>query len=241
MFSSWAMCLTVVMKLATPSNLSKSVDSTAPIINVINGNHDIGFHYAMTTSSKSRFDHSFNTSAAKLIQINGINFVTINSVTMEGDYCHLCSRAVQQLRTIGHQLRDYTDRPVVLTHYPLYRRNETDCDNKGYDADSMPESDRLIPYRPKWDCLSANATRYILDTLRPRLVVNGHTHYGCHRRHAAGSVDEWTVGAFNYRHASSPSVLLAVVSPHLHKINKCLLASDLMFHAIDAIFSMDKV
>ncbi|CAG2106405.1 unnamed protein product [Medioppia subpectinata] len=218
-----------------PTQKSGSNTDSMPIVYIINGNHDIGFHPFMTSNSKSRFDRTFHTSSAKLIQINGINFVTINSVTMEGDFCQLCSQAVQQLHTIGQQLsQNRVDKsgPIVLTHYPLYRKDESLC---GYDLDSIPEDQKYTPNRPKWDCLSANATQFILKTLRPRLIVNGHTHYGCVIQHT-DSLYEWTVGSFNCRNTLNPSVLLATISSDKYSINNNMIVQ-LCAHTVMARYS----
>jgi len=212
-------------------------DGSKPILYAINGNHDIGFHYTMTNKTKSRFDHSFQTDSVKLIQINGINLVTINSITMEGDYCDLCSHARHQLHTISEQLCPQnssncdSNKPIVLTHFTLYRESEKFCDN---DLDSIPESQKYIPYIQKWDCLSMNATQLILNTIKPRLVITGHTHYGCVTRHP-NSLYEWTVASFNYRNNLNPSLLLATISTNKYSINKCLLANEITFHIIDLI------
>jgi hypothetical protein len=75
-----------------------------PVIIAINGNHDIGWHYEMTSNLKHRFDDKFNTKSVVDLDINGNHFVAINSVTMEGDFCQLCSEADSELRSIAHKI-----------------------------------------------------------------------------------------------------------------------------------------
>ena len=209
-----------------------SVPYPGPIIHSINGNHDIGFHYTMTQKLKTRFDTSFETDSVKLMTINDINFVTINSITMEGDYCHLCSDAEEKLNVLSSHLCPNficSSDPIVLTHFPLFRQSDSHC---GHDWDSMPESLKYEPFVQKWDCLSENATKLIIDSLKPRLVITGHSHYGCVTRHA-NSLYEWTVSSFNYRNNQNPSLLLAKITKNHYSISKCILVNEWLFIITD--------
>ena len=100
------------------------------ILFVVNGNHDIGWHYEMTKTLKSRFDETFETHSVQHLRINDINFVSINSITMERDYCQLCAQAEKELIAVAHRIYEFksssgncslANRPVVLTHYPLFK------------------------------------------------------------------------------------------------------------------------
>lgn len=64
----------------------------------IHGNHDINFHYQMHPYLINRFNRAFNSSGVRLIREKKktksgesriINFVSINSMAMEGDGCNL--------------------------------------------------------------------------------------------------------------------------------------------------------
>ena len=208
-----------------------------PDVRTVAGNHDIGFHYTMTKKLKSRFDVSFGTDSVKLIRINDINFVTINSITLEGDYCMLCSDAERKLKTIGSELCSNSLQcssqmgPIVLTHFPFFRLNDNHC---GHDWDSMPESLKYEPFVQKWDCLSENATKLIIDSLKPRFVITGHTHYGCVTRHTE-SLFEWTVSSFNYRNIQNPSLLLAKISKTKYSVIKCILINEWILYFVDFI------
>ena len=56
---------------------------------------------------------------------------------------------------------------------------------------------------------------YILSTLRPRLILSGHTHYSCHYRHEKYDVTEITVSTFNWRNRDDPSFVLALIDKDL--------------------------
>lgn len=97
----------------------------------IPGNHDIGFHYDVTDKSLKRFESSFQTSSVHLITVPNdyIHFILINSMAFEGDQCRLCQQAENELNLIRNQLQQSTTRtkPVLLTHFPLYRFSDANC------------------------------------------------------------------------------------------------------------------
>jgi ethanolamine phosphate phosphodiesterase len=181
----------------------------------------------MNYKLKNRFDKAFNTDSAQLIRLNGINFVTVNSVTMEGDYCQLCSDAEHKLADIANQLCPQSNcsqhsRPILLTHFPLFRESDKFCD----ELDSAPNNIKLEKFKQKWDCLSEKATKLLMDSLKPRLIVNGHTHYGCVTFHT-NNVQEWTLSSFNWRNTNNPSFLLAKISQNNFVISKCVLPNQI--------------
>ena len=86
-------------------------------IHVVPGNHDMGFHYALSPYLDKRFKSAFNTKAVQLKVFNWIDtflsftgasfqvinkvpFVLINSMAFEGDDCFLCKPAVKALKAL---------------------------------------------------------------------------------------------------------------------------------------------
>jgi len=49
---------------------------------VVAGNHDMGFHYAVTPLLDKRFKQTFNTNGVDLFSVDGIPFVGINSMVI---------------------------------------------------------------------------------------------------------------------------------------------------------------
>ncbi|CAF3289262.1 unnamed protein product, partial [Rotaria sp. Silwood2] len=98
---------------------------------VLAGNHDIGFHYDVTDNNLKRFEQSFQTPHVRLLTIDDddIHFVLINSMAFEGDQCRLCERADNELNEIINELKqtDIRTRPVLLSHFPLYRSSDANC------------------------------------------------------------------------------------------------------------------
>src|SRR5699024_1160160 len=120
----------------------------------------------------------FNTSFATVNTINGVNFVTVNTMALGGDKCALCVRAKLEIEIAMAQLRRETkedNRPILLHHMPLYRESDEACN----ELDSQPAKLKGRRHTPNLWCLSQEETDYLLQTIQPRLSFCGHIHYGC--------------------------------------------------------------
>lgn len=200
------------------------------------GNHDVGFHYAMTTHLHDRFVNAFHAPAVNLIEIEGNAFVIINSMAMEGDRCSICGSAEHELKRLGRKFRCQegeknkctpipnlppNTRPVLLQHMPLYRQSEEVCAG----PDSPPPWEKSVPNREKWECLSKESTNKLFKWLNPRIILDGHTHHGCYVLHG-DQVPEWTVASFSWRNRNNPSFLLATFTPNNFAVTKCYLPEE---------------
>jgi len=196
------------------------------------GNHDIGFHYRVRDGRNTEFEHSFNSSVGvELVELNDVPFVLVNSVAMEGDGCQMCERARYKVTEIGQLLRcqqNPTDsckrhyghlkkyvRPVILQHFPLYRPSDDVCEGEDAATDHQQ-------FRQRWECLSMESTQVLLQSLNPRLVVDGHTHHGCHLIHPP-DIHEWTVPSFSWRNRNNPAFLLVALTADKMAVSKCFL------------------
>ncbi|XP_039279955.1 metallophosphoesterase 1-like [Nilaparvata lugens] len=195
------------------------------------GNHDIGFHYGITPYLQDRFTRAFNMPSVKLISLKGNHFILINSMAMEGDGCFLCRPAEVQINKIiarlqctkgigncskGMALRQYS-RPILLQHFPLYRESDSDCN----EPDEAPEDEKKQKFRERWECLSKESSEFLLFGLKPRLVVDGHTHHGCYTYHTESDTHEFTIPSFSWRNKDNPSFMMAVLSPNNYAVSKC--------------------
>ena len=130
---------------------------------VLPGNHDIGFHYEVTDGHLKRFAQSFHTSDVQLVTVekDNIHFVLINSMAFEGDQCRLCERAEHQFNDIVERLSEINPktRPVLLSHFPLYRTSDTKCLRRSSTLLKVSSADSslsihclfhssLLPYQP---------------------------------------------------------------------------------------------
>ncbi|XP_045383745.1 metallophosphoesterase 1 isoform X2 [Lemur catta] len=202
-------------------------------LKVVAGNHDIGFHYEMTTYKVKRFKKVFKPE--RLFSWKGVNFVVVNSVALEGDGCTLCSKEEAELLAVSHRLNCSREQgpasgqcgdgrplpasaPVLLQHYPLYRRSDANCSGD----DAAPPEERSIPFQERYDVLSREASQKLLWWLRPRLVLSGHTHSGCTVLHAGGP-PELSVPSFSWRNRNNPSFIMGSITATGHALSKCYL------------------
>lgn len=205
------------------------VDESKMRMFVVVGNHDIGFHYWTDRYLRARFDKTFNTSSVDVIDGgNDVYFVRINSIALERDKCYFCSDAEMKLKKVAAEWAE-TKRspPIVLMHFPMYRESESVCN----EPDSAPEEEKQVANRIKFDCLSKDATHFIFDVLKPRLVFSGHSHHSCFVVHE-NSIQEWTVASFSWRNKKNPSFLLAKISSNHYSISKCFMPNENTVYAI---------
>ncbi|EYC00918.1 hypothetical protein Y032_0112g336 [Ancylostoma ceylanicum] len=206
-----------------------------PEVHVLAGNHDLGFHYAVSPFRVEWFQERFNRSTVDTVFIKGQPFVLLTSMAMHGDGCKFCHEAEVALRTIGEELAcakrgkcdknvsvrfDPYRRPILLQHFPLFRVNDDEClRDKDFDHDDPNRND---PYRPTWEALSKESTELLLKTLEPRAVFNGHTHRGCMKRWTRPvNFWEYTVNSFSWRNGDRPSFLLATISEKHVLVDVC--------------------
>lgn len=212
---------------------------------VVTGNHDIGFHSRTNRFLNDRFDRAMNTSPVDLLSFPSENvyLVRLNSMAMENDGCFLCHQAIVGIEKIAKQLGELRRKsvdtgvyPVLLTHFPLFRLNESICS----EGDSAPANERFTTHRSGLDCFSKPASNYLLERLKPRLILNGHVHHSCSVNHTVtvegnddvGSgvanltIPEWTVASFSWRNKVNPSFLLLELSKSDHRIRKCFLPNE---------------
>lgn len=208
---------------------------------VVDGNHDIGFHYMISDFNRKRFSKAFSTSPVQMVHVEGATFVLLNSMAMEGDGCKLCSEAVNALEDISWELKcakgisegkdmppicnglnkfKYSP-PILMQHFPMYRPSDSNCTL----PDSAPLAEKDIPFREKWDCLSQEASKQLFDWINPRLIISGHTHHGCYILHN-DITPEWTVASFSWRNKNNPSFLLAVITDTNFEVSQCFLPNE---------------
>ena len=158
---------------------------------IVVGNHDIGFHYDMTRQKIERFTRSFNNSMVQLhvpSKQSSVQFVLLNSMTLEDDGCTFCKQAQRELNQLNQTLeclkqkksdqsmllskkcQDLLNkqhlnqnliysRPIIFMHYPLYRDSDAICPND-IDAE-LSVSKRSNQNRESYDCLSRKSTNQV--------------------------------------------------------------------------------
>jgi len=173
---------------------------------VVAGNHDIGFHYAVTPYLDRRFREAFGTDSVRKVSLKGVDFILINSMAFHGDGCSFCSQAKKLLKKVASDNGSDCPEcggPVLLSHFPLFRESDAHCN----EPDAAPESEKSDKFREQWECISKASSSLLKQTLKPRVAFTGHTHHGCRTEHH--SFTEWTVSSFSWRNKKNPAFLLA--------------------------------
>ncbi|XP_057331064.1 metallophosphoesterase 1 [Microplitis mediator] len=200
---------------------------------VLAGNHDMGFHYAITPYTNQRFIDGMKSPNVRRVSIRGNHFVLINSMAFEGDGCFLCRPAEVATYKISKQLKcakgiktdcskstkntiERYSRPILLQHFPMYRKSDSLC----REPDRAPDEIIDLKFRERWDCISKESSEQLLELLNPRLIVDGHTHHGCKLMHGEDTL-EVTIPSYSWRNKNNPSFLMGVFTPDNYALSKC--------------------
>lgn len=194
------------------------------------GNHDMGHHDHVTNYPLfiGRFSQEFNTTQLlDIIKINAnITLVIINSMLFY-DNCPYCRMAYERLGQISKHLgEDGTIKPILLTHIPLYRPDESLCDR--------PID--LSQYKNRWEgfeVIGRRQSKLLLELLTPRLILSGHSHKNCkinHEIYSSGSFksiyEEITLTSYNHKFDDAPKYLLISANSTHTLTNHCGLISE---------------
>ena len=124
---------------------------------------------------------------------------------------------------------------ILLTHFPLYRVNDLDCgDFRRNERGHVTYLHPSWPYQVHHQVLSKNLSTYLLETIRPSLVLSGHTHAYCALHHPVRSenasnmsISEHTIPTFAWSQRPDPSyAVLQLNSSALSRIQLCYLPDE---------------
>lgn len=132
--------------------------------------------------------------------------------------------------------------PVVLLHLPLHRTDDRDCTNidipkcspwhrPSHNCQKSRVSSDLGNfkheyYQQDFNVLSNNATEYVLNALKPRIVFTAHTHRFCDRTHYDGT-REITVPTLTWNGRDDPGFVIATFGRNnTIMLNRCFLARE---------------
>lgn len=90
------------------------------------------------------------------------------------------------------------------------------------DFDAAPLPLKQERFRENWDCLSQEATFQLLNQIKPRLALSGHTHHGCTRKLPIGEGIEVTIPSFSWRNKNNPNYMLVSVKWKFILIIRCV-------------------
>jgi len=221
---------------------------------VIAGNHDIGFHHTVLRDIAKwrRFQNQFKmNSSVDMFSLLNVTFITINSMSLKQDvgceFCEETSTRINELSTripsnensicscqqIDDVIHCKNNHPIILQHFPLYREDESEC-VKFADGPSLESARKKN--KESWDVISKESTEYLLEKVKPCILISGHTHHGCFlNRH---NVFELSVPSLSWRNINNPSVTMVVFHGNNVAISKCLLPRESTVIAVYLLTAM---
>ncbi|KAH0617825.1 hypothetical protein JD844_016451 [Phrynosoma platyrhinos] len=201
---------------------------------VIVGNHDIGFHYEFEGMNEciqiGTFFQSFQ------LHFRKVDNSKRDTVSTTFAYCHLAIfinllylsidgftmiEQSQYRKRCNDVEKLPSSAPILLQHYPLYRRSDSKCTGE----DSAPLDKKNDLFREKYDVLSQEASQKLLWWFHPRLILSGHTHSACEVLHN-GRISEISVPSFSWRNRNNPSFIMGSISSTDFSLYKCFLPSE---------------
>ncbi|KAH1149466.1 hypothetical protein GLYMA_16G015100v4 [Glycine max] len=184
----------------------------------IPGNHDIGYEslHSLKPEVIQRYEEAFGTRNYKFT-VGKVDFIAVDAQTLDGHpQNHLTSQTWDFVKNIS--VGDVVHPRVLLSHIPLYRRDDTYC---GPHRSSPIINQRIhhaingntneISYQ---NYVSEKSSKYLLDTIKPKLILSGHDHDLCTVTHQSksGSVNEHTLGTISWQQGNLyPSFMLLSV------------------------------
>uniref|UniRef100_A0A2N9ED52 Calcineurin-like phosphoesterase domain-containing protein n=1 Tax=Fagus sylvatica TaxID=28930 RepID=A0A2N9ED52_FAGSY len=193
---------------------------------VILGDRDIGECSELNVKSINWITSNFpglDLAGCGAFEISNISFVSLNAVAL------LCAteemNKASQLRETDHNFgwKENTissgSGPVLLLHFPLHQTADINCSGVNAlkrtlklsrESSNTLGSRSLVetgPYKLS-QTLPLNATEYIFQALKPRIVFSAHTHEFCDQLHSDGT-REVTVPAMTWNARDDPGFVVA--------------------------------
>ncbi|KAF9298440.1 hypothetical protein BGZ88_006727 [Linnemannia elongata] len=197
--------------------------SSVPVMINITGNHDIGYGYDISQDRVERWEQVFgksnfissvdiptaavvgsenDTDSRRMQSSNGsetrhgssrkLHLVVLNTMLLDGPSSDENLRGqtwefLQEASSLKEN--NPQDKIVLLTHIPFHKEQGICVDP----PDIRVHWDNTIIEQTM---LTPNTTQWILNTLRPDFVLNGHDHYGCDVVHTLEhGQDTWIASA----------------------------------------------
>ncbi|CAJ1950611.1 unnamed protein product [Sphenostylis stenocarpa] len=203
------------------------------------GNHDIGYEslHSLYPEVIQRYEEAYGKRNYKFT-IGNVDFIAVDAQILDGKldfpYTFELSFFLSSYAVIASTFTlwkptkpsdfsnlgfcDVAHPRVLLTHIPLYRHDDTYC---GPDRRSPVINQRInyavngnpneISYQ---NYVSEKSSKYLLDTLKPKLILSGHDHDQCTITHQSksGPVKEQTLGTISWQQGNLyPSFMLLLV------------------------------
>ena len=208
---------------------------TLPHYTVV-GNHDIGWRY-LNDLRLSTFERDHN-SPNGFFQIGNLTFARINSMALHPDAIKTPGGRNQR-DEIDAMLATGKHVDVLMTHQPLYRKNDLHC---GIERMQDPKKGGVTFYSRQQqlivddDVVNQAYTQRILDQWTPTNILSGHLHSVCRFKHNSKS-NELTIPTFSWRMRPDPKYFLVTFQTDGNmQAKQCSLPHEHYFMALIAIW-----
>ncbi|CAG0918104.1 unnamed protein product [Notodromas monacha] len=183
------------------------------------GNHDIGSGFGRTSRNKKRFEEAFGEGPVRSVIFGKTRFVIVDSMTL--DETGAGAELLQRIAS-NSVVEPDVGRPVLVTHYPLFRKSDEACD----EPDGATELAKRMQFVEGVQALKVATSNMLLNVLQPRLAFSGHSHSGCRTYHPRSETEEWTLSSFSWRNRNNPSFSLLWITADKHALEKCYLPEE---------------
>ncbi|KAG5008983.1 hypothetical protein JHK87_017498 [Glycine soja] len=187
----------------------------------IPGNHDIGYEslHSLKPEVIRRYEETFGIRNYRFT-VGKVDFIAVDAQTLDGHpQNHLTSQTWDFVKNISAD--DVVHPRVLLTHIPLYRRDDTYCgpDRSSLIINQMLSFGLIFVTSRYQNYVSEKSSKYLLDTIKPKLILSGHDHDQCTVSHQSksGPVNEHTLGTISWQQGNLyPSFMLLSVDNSTH-------------------------
>ncbi|MED6177484.1 hypothetical protein PIB30_098533 [Stylosanthes scabra] len=189
----------------------------------IPGNRDIGYEslHSIKPQVIKRYEEKFGARNYRFT-IGKVDFIVVDSQTLDGNrQRHLTSQTWEFLKNMS--VDDGVHPRVLVSHIPLYREDNTSC---GPHRSSPPINQRInstvsssANYISYQNFVTKDSSEYLLDNIKPKLILSGHDHDQCSITHQSkfGPVKEQTLGTISWQQGNLyPSFIMLSVINETH-------------------------
>ena len=224
---------------------TRAIKQRMIVVDSVMGNHDAQFaHMGLTPNMIERFTRAFGE-VNGVLKLGEVEIVWINSLALFDETKSKPHLDAMSLLT-NLEAEDQDSFRILLSHVPPFRQNDLDCGKS-----RLRETGHVTYVAPSKtlnagsDVLHADISKYLLDAVRPDVMLSGHLHSHCYRhnyyevtsdgKRVNVSFLDISVPAFSYRMRPDPGFTIVAVSQgHAHG-KTCRLPNERVVIAMDVV------
>ncbi|TMW63584.1 hypothetical protein Poli38472_002525 [Pythium oligandrum] len=201
------------------------------------GNHDAAFGRYLTKAGMQRYELAFGP-ANRLMTVKGHKIIHLNTMALDTDVKdpEVRAQAASFLQTLETLEPEEDTSVVLLTHLPLFRNDDLLCGPvRSQEGGHITYEHPSFRYSPFHHVLSRQLSSQLLTTIRPSVVLSGHTHAWCEYDHTEVNAKEFTIPAFSWGQRPDPSYGVLHLSGRHATVTTCSLPTETHLFALYGI------